>query len=222
LNPFIGSVALLPIEQLLNSLLQRDPHSLKKLAGHAGKVLQIDSTLPPATIRIAVQSGGIKLYAGAAEEFDLQIDARISAKSSDLTQLLFSANNNRPMANPEVSISGDVEFVQGVYGIASELEIDWESQLANIIGDVATAQLSRLFSQTLSWSRQSFKNSTGVVDEYLHEELGIVPTTAEIEQFGDNLDELKLSIDRLTARTRKIQHRIENLNNPATTRSESN
>lgn len=209
MNFLISTATLLPIQQLINTLLQQDPHSQTLLSKHAGKVIEVCAELPSVHLSVFLDHGSIRLGAMSADDMDLVADAKVAGKSSDLFQLISADADSRPLANKAISITGDAHLVQDIFQIFSGLEIDWQDHLSGLIGDIATQQFSQLFRQLGAMGKQVGRSAKQNIDEYVHEELRLLPSKAEAEALLDDTDELRLRLDRLAARMESFQRQIE-------------
>ncbi|MCH7817406.1 MAG: SCP2 sterol-binding domain-containing protein [Proteobacteria bacterium] len=209
MNQFLGSIVLFPIEQILNQLLKNDAHLAKRLSPFAGKVIQVKSSMPTISLTLSFDAGRIRLSAIDSETLMLNPDAIISGRSSDLLDLIIIKSDRRPLANKAISISGDVLLVQDIYHTLMDLDIDWEDYLAPLLGDVITNEIGQFADDVRQWSDGAKRSMQRNVDDYLKEEIRVVPGRAEVDSFGDDLDRLKLDIDRLQARTDNLCKRLD-------------
>ncbi len=142
--------------------------------------------------------------AGSAEA-----DARISGSALTLLRLLIEREAERPLVDPALQISGDVEFVQSVYHLFKTMRIDWQEPLSRVIGDVPTHGLEQLIDSLKSFTRQAADSTRRNLDEYLHEESRLVPPRNQVEAFDCEMDELRLRLDRLHARVQELSAGVD-------------
>jgi len=199
---------LLPAEKLLNRLLTQDAHILKKLQPFTGKTLEVCSLIPTATLRINFQEQRVRLSSLDASALQLQADATVSGKASDLISLLLNPDS-APLANKALTISGDALFIQDLFSTLNSLDIDWRDLLTPIFGDILTQELGQMEAQARHWSADAKINLQRSVDEYLKEEIRLVPDTEEVARFSDALDQLKMALDRANARALLLQARMD-------------
>jgi ubiquinone biosynthesis protein UbiJ len=208
LNLLINSVALMPLEKTLNKLLQKNSLVQKNLARFSGKTLEIKSRMPSLSLSLILQQDSIRLSPLNAEDTQIKSDAKISGNAYDLLALLLEKPESKALANPAVVINGDAQLVQDIYQLAQQLEIDWQDQLAFLVGDIATHQIDQFIKNAASWSQQARENTKYNIIEYLKEEAHSIPDSTEVESFYSDLDQLKLRIDRLEARKRRLHRRL--------------
>jgi len=98
-----------------------------------------------------------------------------------------------------------VETGQAFKAILDEMDIDWEEQLSRLTGDTIAHQLgntARRAAGVLRHGRRTLERDLG---EYLQEELRVLPTRIETENFSADVSRLGMDTDRLAARIRRLQ-----------------
>lgn len=210
MNQFIGSMALWPIEEILNQILSNESYVAGRLAPFKTKVIEINCTSPRLSITIQFTEDRIKLSAVDSSILQLNPDSIITGKVSDLLQLLVGSEH-RPLANTAVSIKGDAQLVQDLYNTLNELDLDWEDYLAPLLGDIVTNELGLFAEDARQWSRGAGESMRRNVDEFLIEEAKVVPSREQVDAFSNKLDRLKINIDRVKARADQIQERLDKL-----------
>ena len=205
----LKSLALLPVEKILNQLLRNDPYLAAQLAPFDGKTIEVQSTAPTTAICCSIDRGAIRLSSLGSEYVGLHADAVIVGRAVDLVNMLFTDNSSRALANPAISISGDAVLVQELYGTIRKLDIRWQDYLAPFLGDVITNELEQVADSSHRWSKHASASVRRNIDDYLREETNLLPDRNEVAAFGDVLDRLKLDIDRIQARTRLLNDRLD-------------
>lgn len=209
MNQLLSSFALLPVENILNVIINRDPHIRDQLNNFDNKCIEIFSTKPNFSLLIRFEDSAIKLSAIDSETLGLIPAATISAKSDDLVGLLLKSSNSRALADPAITISGDASLVQDLYQLTESLDIDWQDYLAPLLGDIISNELGKLVGSTKAWSRDASSRAKRTLSDYLNEEAKLVPSRLEVDSFSDRLDQLRLKIDRGSAKTEYLQRRLD-------------
>ncbi|MGJ8688379.1 MAG: ubiquinone biosynthesis accessory factor UbiJ [Gammaproteobacteria bacterium] len=210
MNAMLSSSLCAPIEGLINALLAQDPAALVQLQPYSGKVLHCECTSPVhfecyllvEDSRIALQS----LYEG-------EPDASLSASASAFAKIAMSSSQTEALFSPDITLMGDTHLIQALHGIIAKLEIDWEAHFSVIVGDVASHQLGQFFSKSQRWAAQTKDAVLEDIEEYLHEESQILPNKVEFAHFATRLDELKLTLDRINARTQRLNKTLDEFSN---------
>ena len=207
----LKSLALLPVEKILNQLLRNDPYLAAQLAPFDGRTIEVQSTAPTTAICCSIDRGAIRLSSLGSEYVGLHADAVIAGRAVDLVDMLFTDNSSRALANPVISISGDAVLVQELYGTMRKLDIRWQDYLAPFLGDVITNELEQVADSSRRWSKNASASVRRNIDDYLREETNLLADRNEVAAFSDVLDRLKLDIDRIQARARLLDERLDNL-----------
>ena len=104
----------------------------------------------------------------------------------------------------ELDIDGDIKVAQQFANIAENLEIDWQTELAKHIGDIATYKLVQLVSGL--GSKLNFFGKTVQADasEWLvHEKKWVVPYQ-QVNQFGQQVEQVSNAVNQLSQRVEHL------------------
>jgi ubiquinone biosynthesis protein UbiJ len=202
-----------PFEELLNRVLAKDPHLQSQLVKFGGKSLQINVDPPGIMVTALLEKGRIRLLSTEAELLDIQITASITGNVGQLLPLILEKRDNRPLSNPALAITGDASFIQELHASLSSLDIDWEDYLAPLLGNLITNELSHISNDIRNWSKQASVNMRRNVNEYLTEEERIFPKKEQLDDFSEELDYLKIRIDRINAKASILDQKLIKLRN---------
>ena len=214
MNQFLGSLALLPVEKLLNAIVRRDPHIAKKLVAFDSKCIEVVSLRPDFSVSIRFEDDTIKLSAIDTQTLGIQADATITGNAENLLGLLTKKSDQRALADAAIDISGDATLVQDLHVTIESLDVDWQDYLAPILGDVLSNELGEIQSNARDWNKSTGTRMHRGVRDYLSEEARLVPSELEVDSFSNRLDQLRLSIDRVAAKTELLKRRYSLLAKP--------
>jgi|TARA_B110000263_G_C15270452_1_gene493219 ubiquinone biosynthesis protein UbiJ len=214
LNQFLGSLALLPVEKILNAIVRRDPHIAKKLVAFDSKCIEVVSLRPDFSVSIRFEDDTIKLSAIDTQTLGIQADATITGNAENLLSLLTKKSDQRALADAAIDISGDATLVKDLHVTIESLDVDWQDYLAPILGDVLSNELGEIQSNARDWSKSTGTSMHRSVRDYLSEEARLVPSELEVDSFSNRLDQLRLSIDRVAAKTELLKRRYSLLAEP--------
>lgn len=214
MNQFLGSLALLPVEKILNALVARDAHVAAQFSKFDSKCIEVLSQRPDFSLSIRFEDDDIKLSAIDSQTLGIPADATISGKAESLLSLLIKKSDQRAMADASINISGDAELIQDLQMTVESLDIDWQDFLAPILGDVLSNELGEIESNARGWSQSAGASMQRSIRDYLTEEARLVPSELEVDSFSNRLDQLRLSIDRTAAKTDLLKRRYSLLAEP--------
>jgi len=111
-----------------------------------------------------------------------------------------AANAAKLLLKGEVEISGDTRLGHQFKNIFSQIDIDWSEPLANLVGDTVAYQLQQSGKKLGGWGKDTMESVSRSVSEYLQEESRDLVTETELNNFNDEVDQLRNDVDRLQAK----------------------
>ena len=197
------SVALLqPIEFLINRLVARDSHILATLADpERDKSVSLCCTsMPVWQITVLITPTRIMLLSAP----DQLADAEIQGSTTALLQLLLNNDPATALHHPDIILSGDISLIQHLYRSLRRLDVRWDDLLAPWLGDVNTHVLRTASAQASANLGRAMHTLKLDLTDYLQEEAAVLPRRDEIEDLTDALQSMRLRLDRLDARVRRL------------------
>lgn len=191
-------------ETSINLVLKQDPATLEKFAALQDKVIAFEITDLELNLFLFPHNEGIYvkyLYQGKADA-TLQGHALafINMSLGDATESFFSG---------EVRIKGDIELGQRFKRILDLLDLDWEEWLSNYTGDLIAFKASSLFRDFNTWGKNALSTLELDVREYIQEEGRLSPHSSELEDFANDINQLRDDSARLEARLSRILKNIK-------------
>ena len=183
------------LQSALNRYLRLDPDSNARMAALNGRCIGIE--LVGLDLQLFIHPGeqGIRL----SDHLDAGAEADTILRGTPLgmARLGLGQDTEKTLFSGAVTISGDVETGQTFKGILDAMDIDWEEQLSKLTGDVIAHQLgngARRIGTLLKHGRRTLQQDIG---EYLQEELRVLPSRIETENFSSDVTRLSIDADRL-------------------------
>ena len=204
--------ALSGLELAINSALKYDPATLRELSTLEGQVLLVDCTSPAMRIAVQISQQQITLYSGWEDEAAVTLQGSLVA----LAKMTANASDTSSFAGTGVQLSGNLETLHKLHKILSQLDIDWEGALADIIGDVPAYMIGSALRKSADIAKQNKQRVTSALTEVAQEELQIVPSRNGFEQFKKEVREMASDTDRLMARTNLLRQQIDQMLNGQT------
>ncbi len=185
----------------INAALALDEQMPEKLNALEAKVLKLIVT--PLNVHFFIRFSNKEIL--LLDSYDEQVDTIIHSSPLGLIRLsLLPSSKARSLFNDKIRISGDVELGQQIKQLFDEMDIDWEGHLAEFTGDVVAHQIGSLVRRGLQFKKQFSESMRNNMGEYLQEELRLVPSKNEIEDFFKDVDELSLDVERLHAHINQL------------------
>lgn len=191
------------VELGLNRVLQMDSTTLPRLARLEGKLIEVDCQSPALKLFILPGAEGLQL-AGHWEG----ADCVLSAPASSLLKLALAKDKTAVLHRPEVSLSGDSAALLELAGILQDLELDWEYELSRWLGPVGSQLLAGHLRSRVNWAGESLDSLRQTLADYLAEESRSLVGEREAQARFDELDDLKLALDRLDARIDRLARNL--------------
>ncbi|WP_454781449.1 ubiquinone biosynthesis accessory factor UbiJ [Legionella sp. WA2022007384] len=190
----------------INKAAKLDEQMPAKLKALDNKTLEIIISPLNVNFFIHFKDGEIVLL----DCYDSEADTVIHSNPLGLIRLsLLPASKARSLFNDKIRMTGDTELGQHVKKLFDEMDIDWEGHLAHFTGDVVAHQIGSFVRKGMAFKKKVDDSFHQNVTEYLQEELRVMPTKYELEDFFVEVDELSLSVERLQAHVNQLISRYE-------------
>lgn len=194
------------LQKAINKAMLLDEHMPAKLQALENKTLEMIITPLNVNFFIHFKNGEIQLL----DHYDTRADTIIHSNPIGLIRLsLLPASQARSLFNDKIRMSGDIELGQQVKKLFDEMDIDWEGHLAHFTGDVIAHQIGSFIRKGMNLKQHFDDSMRQNLSEYLQEELRVVPSKNELEDFLVGVDELSLSVERLQAHVNHLLSRHE-------------
>lgn len=187
-------------ERMLNALLSGDPDTSSQLSELAGRHLAIDVLGTGIVFCVAVETQSVRVSADLPDT----VDVTLSGSPAALMGLLGSQPTAARVRRSGITITGDVEVAQRLNAILAGLDIDWEEQLARVVGDPLAHQTARVAGELRDWEAGARSALLMDVGEYLRDESRVVASSMELGTFAAGVDRIRDDIERLELRVRRL------------------
>lgn len=195
------------LERSINALLARDPAAPQRLKRLAGRSILLRLEAPALGLAIHFHARGMDLIReqDASEEAH---DAVVELDCATLSELLGGASVEQLMFQGKLSVRGHTQLLEAVRDLLLDLDLDWEGELANWLGDQPAHSLAEGLRQLGRWGVRTHRELRADISEYVFEESRLLPGQHQLEILRDHLTELDISADRLEARLARLHRRI--------------
>ena len=197
----VRQAVLLGFEEMLNLVAGFDPHAAARLAGFHGSVFGVE-----------ILGLGLRFYLAADQAGRIQVlselegepDCLVRGAPLDLARSVFTAHKEDALMSGRVEIRGDTDLAHRFSRVLGDLDIDWEEQLARVVGDVAAHETGNAVRLAGGWASRTGAVTEENLREYLQEEARLLPTRYEITEWQDEVDRLRDDVERLAARVARL------------------
>jgi ubiquinone biosynthesis protein UbiJ len=197
------------LELAINTALKYDPATLRELSTLEGQVLLVDCTSPALRLAIQTSQQQIILHSNWEDKAAVTLQGTMIA----LAKMAANASDTSSFSGSGVQLSGNLETLHKLHKILSQLDIDWEAALADIIGDVPAHMIGLALRKSADIAQQNKQRITTALTEVAQEELQIVPSRNGFEQFKKEVRSMASDTDRLMAKANLLGQQIDQMLN---------
>ncbi|MFD2192151.1 ubiquinone biosynthesis accessory factor UbiJ [Pistricoccus aurantiacus] len=195
------------LERTINALLARDPAAPSRLARLDGARLLFRLERPSTALLIQFHERGLHLSRPASID-DSQVDAVVEIDTEALGELLAGQSIERLMFRGSLAVRGRVQPLEQARELILDLDLDWENELANWLGDQPAHSLAEGLRRLARWGLRTRQELSADIGEYVFEEARLLPGRDQLEVLRDHLTELEMASDRLEARLARLRRRL--------------
>ena len=186
-------------ESLINGALKYDPATLRKMGELEGKVLLIESTMPPLKLAMETNGQGIMLHSNWQDK----ADTTVSGSLISIAGLAVNSASQASFSGSGVNMSGDLDLLLKINNLMAELNVDWEAILASVIGDIPAHLMADKLRKSAAMAKDVGQRAKSAAAEVAKEELRVTPTSPEFKGFSQQVRELSSGVERAAARINK-------------------
>ncbi|SDT92302.1 ubiquinone biosynthesis accessory factor UbiJ [Geopseudomonas guangdongensis] len=201
----LGAALLAGVEAGLNKVLALDATALPRLAALQGRVIAVDCTAPALRLFLLPGADGLRL----AGHWEAPADCTLRAPAGRLLELAVHRDKSAVLHAPDVELDGHSACLLDLAAILQDLELDWEGALAEWLGPLGAVALARPLQGAGQWSGDALASLRLNLADWLAEEARLLAGRQEAEARFAELDDLKLALDRLEARSERLARRLE-------------
>lgn len=201
----LGAALLAGVEAGLNKVLALDATALPRLAALQGRVIAVDCTAPALRLFLLPGADGLRL----AGHWEAPADCTLRAPAGRLLELAVRRDKSAVLHAPDVELDGHSACLLDLAATLQDLELDWEGALAEWLGPLGAVALARPLQGAGQWSGDALASLRLNLADWLAEEARLLAGRQEAEARFAELDDLKLALDRLEARSERLARRLE-------------
>jgi ubiquinone biosynthesis accessory factor UbiJ len=187
------------LTKAMNAYLNLDPESKQRLHKLQGKIITIEFLPFHFIFQCLFSEHGIDIKTDDL----LKADTTIRGTPMQMLGVMITKDNRHRFFADDLKIEGNAELGQQVTELFDELQIDWEEHLSRLVGDVPAHHIGRLIQNIGSWLHNTEQSVTQDTSDYLHEEAAWFPSDVALQDFYDEIDTLRMDVDRIEARIKQ-------------------
>jgi ubiquinone biosynthesis protein UbiJ len=204
-DPTLNVAAFAALERAINTALAMDGATRKRLQALDGNCFLLECTEPAVKVYVLVADDGIRLPI----VFDARPNTHLIGPMSEFISLATARDKPSALVNSGVRLLGDSTPLIRLADVLADIELDWEGELAKLVGDVPAHMFGEASRQLLRFGRRTHDTFLRHLEEYLHEEARLLPTKLEVEDFIGDVQKLAQDVERIEARIKRLQQRLQ-------------
>ncbi|AOE49073.1 ubiquinone biosynthesis accessory factor UbiJ [Kangiella sediminilitoris] len=189
------------IETVINKVIKLDPEVSKKLIKLDQKVIAFHFTDIDQRLYFLIDQE----YIVVKSHLDTAPHAELSGNLLSFFNLA-SSDSGDQIFKGEVHFSGEIGTAQAFQSFFSELDIDWEEHLSLYFGDIPAYHLVKAGESLKGWLTRTALTAQNNLSEYLRYEARSTPASIELENFYDDIADLKSDVERLAMRIERLHN----------------
>ena len=182
------------LTRLLDHLISQNQWARAELLPFAGKTVRFN--LIPTSVSFTILEDGRLVMAGDTA----QSDASISITPSVALRMLAGD----AAAQSQVKIEGDIELATTFAKVIRGIKWDYEEDLSRVIGDIPATKISEFSKHVVKTAKQQTTNLAEMLTEYWQEEQPLIAKKRHVEQFVQEVDQVRDDVARLEKRLAKL------------------
>lgn len=201
------------LERAANRALYYAPVTRLQLTKLKGKSLAIELQRPNFPLLMAVGKRSLSFQ----NRWETPADVTIRGPAIALLRQIGREDiSPAELMQSGIEVEGDQQLAQQFLQVLRDLDLDLETALGDLIGDVAAHQISDLARVGFGWLKTTAKTVLNQSRHMIAEEKEWVLTPRKFQRFQSDVEELRADTDRLQARIRRLQKTLVPSNPPAT------
>ena len=193
------------LELASNKALEYDASTLARLEKLQGKVMTLHIKDFDQSITVSPQSEGLEFNSLPPEQADVTLSTTLAA----MIKIGRDGIENADLKTGELEMNGDPIVGQRFAQMMGDLNIDWEALLAERIGEAPAKAATTVAGHAQEFIKESRGQLHTFVSDLITKDMQIVANAGEVEEFLDDVDNLRADVDQLSARLSAILKKID-------------
>jgi ubiquinone biosynthesis protein UbiJ len=185
----------------LTRLLALDPEHSRLLSPLAGKVIAVELNPFGRMVFSFTPHRVLVLPTAFAGPIDLSLRGNFMA----FLRLLASSHPESELFKGELEVIGDVRVAGRLRVLLKRLNLDWEAELKERLGERLAREISTSIRAAAAWTKQARLTFQWNLAEFLQEETRALPAPLEAEDLYRRIDQLRDDVERLQVRIDRLK-----------------
>jgi len=198
----VQEAALLGLEEAINRVLALDERAVRRLAAFHGRVIGVEVLGLALRWYFVPDASGRLQVLGSVEA---EPDCLMRAAPLDLMRSALAEHKEDALFAGRLEILGDTDLAHRFSEILADMDMDWEEQLSRLVGDVAAHETGKAVRSAGRWADRTGRIAEHDLREYLQEEVRLLPTSYEVDDWQNEVDRLRDDVERLAARIARLE-----------------
>ena len=204
-DPAVIAGVCLVAEAALARAIALSPGTAQQLAQLHPVELAIACTNPAIDVFLVINGDGAINVSSYRET---EPTVCISGSSSAFLKVASASDPAAALINGNIKITGDTAVLMTLQNVLSDLNIDWEAPMVDLLGPIVGHQLANLIRGLTSASRVAHQSARRQLSEFILEEGRLSPPRAELDNFLGSVDDMVLRVDRAESRLKRLKNRV--------------
>ena len=187
------------LEKMINFMLMRDATSIERLSVLEDKIILLEFTDLHLKFYWLFENQYVRILPSWRDE----VDASIAGPLEAIARLGLS----KAKIAKDLTVSGDMHVIEAFKELFAKLDINWQQQLAPLVGDAVAFKVTRTAQSVSGWLKNSLQSMRENTKEYLTEESECLPPRLLFTEFSQEVRQLSRAVDRLAVRIQRLQQR---------------
>ncbi|MBX3708377.1 MAG: SCP2 sterol-binding domain-containing protein [Gammaproteobacteria bacterium] len=193
------------LTKAVNTYLNLDPESKQRLKKLRGKAITIELLPFHFVFQCIFTDDHIHLQANET----LTPDTILRGTPMQMLGVMIAKDNRQSFFANDLTMEGNAELGQDVVELFDSMQIDGEEYLSHFVGDIPAYHTNQFIKRMTGWLNIIEQSVTENLNEYIHEETQWLPTPEALQDFYDDIDTLRMDVDRIEASITHLQTEFE-------------
>ena len=182
----------------LNRYLDLDPERANALDSIDGRLIALRIKELELFLQMEVKNKRLQLPLD-----ERAADVLLEVSMQVLPDLFLRVDSNQLMQSGAIMIEGDTHVASTFQHALRQIEIDWTGLIASYTGEAVAHRVEQGFGVLRGFMRRQHENFKQDVRDHLQDSLHISSGASEVQQFIQDVDQLRADADRLEARIKR-------------------